>query len=126
MLKSQSSVLTKSLLSLNRDLSKLAAQINKAILGYCGEKSMSFPGILAQDVLQKGLDEPGIVDEIFLQLCKHLTGNPNPESEARAWQLMCMCVGTFAPSNDFTNYLLNFLLLSEDAGGNIGDYANYR
>ena len=71
---------------------------------------MSFPATLAQDILQKGLETPEIVDEIYLQICKHLTANPRPESCQRGWQIMCMCVGTFPPSRDFEDYLLNFIL----------------
>jgi hypothetical protein len=106
---------------------------------------MSFPATLAQDILQKGLETPEIVDEIYLQICKHLTANPRPESCQRGWQVMCMCVGTFPPSRDFEDYLLNFILqhtcvldvcvrvlnrvdpgcfCSENSGA-IGNYARY-
>ena len=71
---------------------------------------MSFPATLAQDILQKGLETPEIVDEIYLQICKHLTANPRPESCQRGGQVMCMCVGTFPPSRDYEDYLLNFIL----------------
>jgi MyTH4 domain len=80
------------------------------VSGYSGDRSMSFPATLAQDILQKGLETPEIVDEIYLQICKHLTANPRPESCQRGWQVMCMCVGTFPPSRDFEDYLLNFIL----------------
>jgi hypothetical protein len=60
-----------------------------------------------------------------LQLCKHLTHNPRPESAVRGWQLMCMCVGTFPPSRDFENFLLNFILEHKDGAGAVGNYARY-
>ena len=78
--------------------------------GYAGDRSMSFPATLAQDILQKGLETPEIVDEVYLQICKHLTENQRPESAHRGWQVMCMAVGTFPPSSDFEDYLLNFIL----------------
>ena len=90
-----------------------------------GDKSMSFPATLAQDILTKGLEIPDLVDEIYLQLCKHLTHNPRPESQVRGWQIMCMCVGTFPPSRDFENYLINFILDHKDGAGAIGNYARY-
>ena len=38
---------------------------------------------------------------------------------------MCMCVGTFPPSHDFENFLLNFLLQHKDRSGAVGNYARY-
>ena len=39
----------------DKNLSKIAVRVHKSILGYCGEKSMSFPEMLAKDVLHKGI-----------------------------------------------------------------------
>ena len=83
------------------------------------------PARLLQDILTKGLEMPDLVDEIYIQLCKHLTHNPRPESSVRGWQLLCMCVGTFPPSRDFENFLLNFILEHKDGAGAIGNYARY-
>jgi len=96
-LKWQDSVINTSLYDFqgDKELAKLAVRIHKAMLGYSGDRSMSFPATLAQDILQKGLELPEVVDEIYLQICKHLTANPRPESCQRGWQIMCMCVGTF-------------------------------
>ena len=109
----------------NKDLAKTATKIHRNILGYTGDKSMSFPATLAQDILTKGLELPDLVDEIYLQLCKHLTHNPRPESAVRGWQIMCMCVGTFPPSRDFENFLLNYILEHKNGAGAIGNYARY-
>ena len=49
---------------------------------------------------------------------------PKPESIARGWQLMCMCVGAFPPSREFENYLLNFVL-EKNSSGAVGNYAKY-
>ena len=66
-----------------------------------------------------------MVDECYMLLMKHLTNNPKPESIARGWQLMCMCVGTFPPSREFENYLLNFVLEKKSSSGAVGNYAKY-
>jgi hypothetical protein len=122
----QNSVIPTSILDYtNKDLAKLATRIHKCTLGYTGDRSMSFPATLAQDILQKGLEVPDLVDEIYVQLLKHITSNPRPESSVRAWQLMCMCVGTFPPSKDFENYLINFILQAKDGAGAVGNYARY-
>lgn len=126
MLRWQSSTLHKSLTDLsNKDMNKTATRIHKAMLGYTGDKSMSFPATLAQNILQNGLEYPELVDEIYCQICKHLTSNPRPESAQRAWQLMCMAVGTFPPSRDFEYHLLNFILQYKDGAGAVGNYARY-
>jgi len=121
----QKTVIPRSILELDKELNKTAINIHRSILGYCGEQLMSFPATLAQDVLIKGLELPDLVDEIYIQLCKHLTNNPKPESVGRAWQLMCMAVGTFPPSDDFKMYLLNFLLEHVHVGGLVGSYSRY-
>eukprot|EP00975_Prorocentrum_lima_P020700 4356795-Prorocentrum_lima.AAC.1 len=71
---------------------------------------MSFPATLAQDILQKGLENIPLRNEIYCQVMKQLSSNPKPESIAKGWQMMCMCVSTFPPTIDFENYLLNFIL----------------
>ena len=48
-------------------------------------------------------------DEILIQICKHLTNNPDMRSMTRGWLLMCLCVDLFPPSVKFELYLLNFL-----------------
>ena len=54
-LKWQNSVIPTSVLDyVNKDLAKLGTRVHKCILGYTGDKSMSFPATLAQDILQKG------------------------------------------------------------------------
>jgi len=121
----QKTQIPKSVLELDKDMNKLALNIHKSLLGYCGETLMQFPATLAQDILIKGLEQPELTDEIYIQLCKHLTNNPKPESVGRAWQLMCMAVGTFPPSPDFEMYLLNFLLEHVNVTGLVGNYARY-
>ncbi len=121
----QQGTIPTSILDLPKLLAKVAQAVHKDILGYCGDKSMSFPATLAQDILHKGLEMPDLVDEIFIQVCKQLTHNPRPESQIRGWQLMCMCVGTFPPSKDFENHLINFILEHKDGSGAVGNYARY-
>ena len=128
----QSSVIPYSMLVLggNKELAKKAIKIHRSILGYTGDKSMSFPATLAQDILTKGMEHPALMDEIYVQLCKQLTRNPGAASLTRTWHLLCMCAGTFPPSRDYENYLLNFILErppAEDGVINLySDYALHR
>lgn len=122
----QPNVIPKSLLDLDKDKNKLAMQMHKNMLGYMGDKKMPFPPMLAHDILRKGFEFKAIRDEIYLQIIKQLTNNPRPESVAKGWQIMCMCVGTFPPSFDFENYLLHYIIEKRDKGrGAVVDYARY-
>uniref|UniRef100_A0A8B9I1W9 Myosin VIIBb n=1 Tax=Astyanax mexicanus TaxID=7994 RepID=A0A8B9I1W9_ASTMX len=48
-------------------------------------------------------------DEIYCQICKQLTKNPNPKSCSRGWVLLSICLGIFPPTELFTKYLENFI-----------------
>ena len=122
-LRHQNSAIRKSISDLPDKFSKQAIKIHKCILGYCGEKSMNYPDMLARDVLMTGINASELWDEIYIQICKHLTKNPSNESSEKAWQLMCMCTGTFPPSAEFKDYLLNFLLTFES--DSFSEYKQY-
>jgi hypothetical protein len=122
----QNNVVPKSLTDLNKESNKLAIQIHKDLLGYMGDKQLPFPAMLAQDILRKGYEYKAIRDEIYLLIIKQLTNNPRPESVAKGWQVMCMCVGTFPPSPEFENFLLHYIIEKRDRGrGAVVDYARY-
>lgn len=68
MLEWQNTVSNKSLMEMQKDLVKDAVTVRKSLLGYMGDKQMSFPETLAQNILMKGLDKPKIRDEVYLQV----------------------------------------------------------
>ena len=115
----------KSMMHLPSGLSKEATRLHKCILGYCGDKTIQYPEMLAQNILKKGVDQSELVDEIYILILKQMTDNPKKESERRLWQLVCLAVGTFPPSDDFESYLLNFVLKKRELPGEVGGYAKY-
>lgn len=60
----QNTASNKSLTEMPKDLVKDAVTVRKSLLGYMGDKQMSFPETLAQNILMKGLDKPKIRDEV--------------------------------------------------------------
>lgn len=68
-------------------------------------------GLLEEErwVLSEGLTHGELRDEIYCQLMKQLTTNPNTESIFKGWQLLCVLLITFPPSKNFETYLHAFI-----------------
>ncbi|KAH9260310.1 hypothetical protein BASA81_001480 [Batrachochytrium salamandrivorans] len=91
-------------------LCKRAVLMNKAILGYCGDIVLPYPSVLVQQVLEAALVDLQLQDELWVQLLKQLTLNPNLGSERRAWMLCCICAACVGPATEVVeNAVLNFL-----------------
>jgi len=97
-----------SLTTLDPPLAKLAIQIHRSILGWCGDKTNPSPNSLAHEIVLNGIQEPMLRDEIYAQIMKQLCGNESAQSIAQAWKLMALCLQFFPPARDFCDYLLVF------------------
>jgi len=127
----QKAPLTSPLLALNRPLKTDAVKIFKVIQHIMGDREREKPaGIPVQSVyngstsslpsmglleeerwlLSEGLAHGELRDEIYCQLMKQLSGNPNPESVFKGWQMLCVLLIAFPPSKNFEAYLRSFIL----------------
>ncbi|KAH7920691.1 RhoGAP-domain-containing protein [Leucogyrophana mollusca] len=68
-------------------------------------------GLLEEErwLLGEGLTHGELRDEIYCQLMKQLSGNPNAESVFKGWQMLCVLLITFPPSKNFETYLRSFM-----------------
>jgi hypothetical protein len=104
-----------------------AVTIHKSLLGYCGHMKMAYTPTLAHEILEQGHAaqkahfKNWLVDEIYCQLCKHLTDNPSPRSTWLGWQLLVMTMMTFPPTPDFEKCLLHFIGTTVNKSSNTAD-----
>lgn len=76
-----------------------------------GDIYHQYPATLGYEILKMGRDEPLLRDEIYLQMIKQTTGNPEIPSVVHGLQLMYLCLSTFAPSSDIKMFLFSHLAI---------------
>ncbi|OQS02446.1 hypothetical protein THRCLA_05180, partial [Thraustotheca clavata] len=87
----------------------LSLYINRCILGYMRDRMVSFREMLAQSLLQVGIEQTHFVDEILMQIIKQLINNPRRESLRRGWDLLAICLTCFRPSSSLQKYVISFV-----------------
>ncbi|ORX96660.1 hypothetical protein K493DRAFT_336817 [Basidiobolus meristosporus CBS 931.73] len=100
------------LLILSKPVQKDALKCFKIIQKVMGDRSHTRGASHNKEIqwmLERAIDEGELRDEIYVQLCKQLTHNPNNQSNFNGWQLMCVLAVTFPPSRNFEKYMQNFV-----------------
>jgi len=117
-------IIPNSMIDLPTQTNKIAVNINKCLLAFCGTRRTTYPASSAQALMEKGKAISSLRDEVFVQICKHLSQNPDRKSMQRGWILLCLCIELFSPSVEFELFLLNFMVKhSNDELW--ADYANF-
>jgi myosin heavy subunit len=123
-------VIPNALCKLHSGLEKTALNLFRNIQGFMGDRSYSFPDTLASEVLEEGLKQSAIRDEIYVQLMKQCSFNPKSQACVRGWQLLGLTCETFLPSTHLLPFVLYYLSdhVSNDIGGVVPmrrQYAKY-
>lgn len=114
----------------DKQTKKDAIEVFKLIMGYMGDRKLrkNESILIAHDIITKGWQNPGLRDEIFIQLCRQTTGTPREESLQKGLELLAMCLAFFPPSNKFHSYLEGYIYTHLDMpnvkGVNVSEYGN--
>ena len=99
--------------------SKQACAVFKNVLGYMGDKQYQQPETLACEILTAGVEATNADGndsvsvplrlEIYCQIMKQLSSNPDPASEKKGWLLLMLCLCTFPPGPSLEYHLQVFI-----------------
>ncbi|XP_076459661.1 unconventional myosin-XV-like isoform X2 [Babylonia areolata] len=92
-------------------LSHRALSLFKLILRYMCETNMSEKKekVLADYIVQMGLEQVGLRDEILCQVVNQTWLNQDLQQAERMWKLAASCLSAFMPSSALFKYLLKYV-----------------
>ncbi len=84
----------------------IARNMFKNLMGFMGDKSNYGPPLpLGVELITNCLIDPWLRDEVYCQIVKQITNNPNEDSKQKGWHLMACCLETFPPQSELENHL---------------------
>ncbi|KAK6643275.1 hypothetical protein RUM43_004780 [Polyplax serrata] len=83
----------------------------KLILRFMNDNNLNGKkeSVLGDYIVNKGLCNEKLRDEIFCQLCNQTWNNTNDANNERGWLLMANCISVFPPSHTLHKYLLKYV-----------------
>ncbi|ESO87136.1 hypothetical protein LOTGIDRAFT_229291 [Lottia gigantea] len=93
------------------DIYHKAISVFKLILRFMNDTSMSEKRqkIVADYIVQMGLQNEGLRDELYCQLVNQTWKNQKIESVEKGWLLLAMCLSCFPSSSTLFKYLLKYV-----------------
>ncbi|XP_068102481.1 unconventional myosin-XV [Hyperolius riggenbachi] len=100
-----------SLLPVEDDLKPHAITAFRLILRFMGDPYLNIMQeiLFGNYIIQKGLSNVGLRDEILAQTANQVWRNTNPNNEERGWYLLASCLSSFGPSPNLDKYLLKYV-----------------
>lgn len=118
-----------SLLKLNKKSVKIALSIFKHIQIYMGDKSPSTSDEerykLVEECITFGVNMAELRDEIYCQLCKQTTLNPNEDSLERGWALISIAVQFFPPTKNLEPFIQQYIQEASNSNEKFKGYINF-
>ena len=91
-------------------MAKLAKKSFKNLLGYMGDRKYQYRDTLAIEILQCGMaNDEHMREELYMQVMKQLTKNPEAASADKGWSLLAMMLTYFTPPSTIDNFVAFFI-----------------
>ncbi|XP_044203400.1 unconventional myosin-XV [Thunnus albacares] len=103
--------LESSLIRLDEELKQGSLNIFILILRFMGDPNLNGAqeNLFGNYIIQRGLANPSLRDEILVQVANQVWRNPNILNSERGWLLLSSCLSAFLPSQRLAKYLLKFV-----------------
>ncbi|KAM9485945.1 LOW QUALITY PROTEIN: uncharacterized protein ACWYII_004793, partial [Salvelinus alpinus] len=103
--------LDRSLTRVDEELNQPAVDVFMLILRFMGDPDLNGAqeNLFGNYIIQKGLANRGLRDEILAQVANQVWRNVNPQNSERGWLLLSACLSSFPPSQRLEKYLLKFV-----------------
>ncbi|XP_045904096.1 unconventional myosin-XV isoform X4 [Micropterus dolomieu] len=103
--------LESSLTRMDEELKQGALNVFILILRFMGDPNLNGAqeNLFGNYIIQRGLANPSLRDEILAQVANQVWRNPNILNSERGWLLLSSCLSAFLPSQRQAKYLLKFV-----------------
>eukprot|EP00762_Andalucia_godoyi_P008119 ANDGO_02184.mRNA.1 Mental retardation GTPase activating protein homolog 3 len=129
-------VATKTVLDIPMENLSWFGSVPEAVYVYCGDRQPSknlasafttqnkayAPDLIKaifQGILKYQIEQPGLKNEIYIHIMRHLNGNPRPESARAALDLLNVAMHLLLPQEDFVAALASFLVELQKPENNV-------